>query len=103
LLRESPDAARRVVSESAESFHFLLQSVQRGGAVIPDLGVFVSADLVILDYRMGGSWGSPQLAALFDLLHELQRLAPEAKIKLEDHILPEYHRRFDRLLSEYER
>jgi hypothetical protein len=70
-----PDAARLVACGLAEPFHLLAPGLEFAKAVIPDLGVFVWADEVTLDYRMGPEWDRPQLLALFELLRQLRAAA----------------------------
>jgi hypothetical protein len=99
LDREEPLDARRnpagmVVSGEAEPFHVLASGITAGAAVLPDLGVFVFPDEVVLGYRMGPEWGEPELGVLCELLRGLTAVAPEARIKLDEHVLPEVERLF---------
>ncbi len=68
------EVAGLVCKGDAESIHVLLGGLACGGATIPDLGVGVHPDEIILDYRMGPEWGPLELAALFGLLRELSAL-----------------------------
>jgi hypothetical protein len=83
-----PDAARLVAQGVAEPFHVLARGLEFGGAVIPDLGLFVCADELTLDYRKGPEWGQPQLLALFELLRQLAS-ATAGQVNLGKHVLPQ--------------
>ena len=52
-LESVPNAAALVVLGEAEPIHFVLRDIDVGGVRLPDLGVFVFADQIALDYRMG--------------------------------------------------
>lgn len=70
---DASDAAL-VISGAADSFHVVLAGVTCSGCVIPDLGVFVDPDSLTLDYRMGSSWGEPQIQSFLALLRQLKGL-----------------------------
>ena len=88
-----PDAARMVVQGIAEPFHVLARGLEFDGAVIPDLGVFVWADEMTLDYRMGPEWDWPQLLALFELLRQLVSVT-NGRVSLGRHVLPDVDAQF---------
>ncbi|MES1950514.1 hypothetical protein S4A8_06633 [Salinisphaera sp. S4-8] len=88
------DAAALVASGEAEAFHVVLGGVQSRSAAVPDLGVFVFADQLALDYRMGRAWGPNELEAFFSLLGELASLDPAANLSLEEGVLPDVVARF---------
>lgn len=90
-----PNAAELVVSGDAEPFHVVLGGLDVGGVELPDLGVFVTPDQIALDYRMGPAWGPAQLGALFELLRELVRADPAARLTLEEGVRSEVRARFD--------
>ncbi|WP_337176770.1 hypothetical protein [Paludisphaera sp.] len=94
LLGAHRDPAGMVASGEAEPFHFVASGISAGGTILPDLGVFVFSDEVALDYRMGPEWGEAELGALFELLRILTAAAPEARVELDDHGLPEVERLF---------
>jgi hypothetical protein len=77
-------AAARVVAGEAEAFHVVLGGIRWGNVVIPDLGVFVFQEQLVLDYRMGPAWGPKELDAFFALLRELVSLEPGASLSLEE-------------------
>ena len=52
------------------------------------LGVFVFADQIALDYRIGPDWRSIELRAFFRLLLDLARLDHESSVTLEPPVLP---------------
>jgi hypothetical protein len=71
---EDPDDAELVVAGVAESFHIVLADIACAGSTLPDVGVFVSRDELVLDYRMGPEWGSIEIDALLKLLHGLRKI-----------------------------
>ncbi|MDF1503631.1 hypothetical protein [Roseisolibacter sp. H3M3-2] len=80
-----PNAASLVVAGHVDGFHVVLRAPRVGAVVLPDLGVFVAADEIALDYRMGAQWGATEIAALLALLCELHRIAPGSRVELEEH------------------
>jgi hypothetical protein len=96
-----PNAAELVVSGEAAGFHVVLEGICFKGAVVPDLGVFVFPSAICLDYRMGPEWTSAKLEALFELLHQLQRIDSGAVITLPDVCTAEARKRFAMALAEY--
>ena len=95
------NAAHLVVSGKAAPFHFLVQGLSFQDTTIPDLGVFVFPERIVLDYRMGSAWGPAELMALFELLKEIRQLDPNAKITLAEEILPTIRERFDTAWRNY--
>jgi hypothetical protein len=92
-----PNAATLVVSGEAEPFHVLLVGVQPRGITLPDLGVFVDADRLTLDYRMGDEWGPAEVESLFALLSSLAAFDPRSSVSLQEGVLPEVEARFQRV------
>lgn len=90
-----PNAASLVVQGLAEPFHCLCQGLTCNGAVIPDLGVFVLENQIVLDYRMGEEWNAQKLNALFGLLTELKRIHPTAKVSIEESALKNVRNHFE--------
>ncbi len=104
LIDSVPNAAQLVVTGEAEIFHTVLQGITFAGAVIPDLGVFVFPDMIALDYRMGAEWDAAKLAALFELLRQLQLIDPNASISLsETFFSPVWRTRFSAAFDAYMR
>jgi hypothetical protein len=95
------NAAELVVNGEAESFHAVLQGVSLRDAVIPDLGVFVFPDALYLDYRMGPQWNKAELAALFELLHQLRKLDTRALVTLPPECLDDHKKRFAEAFEMY--
>ena len=93
--------ATLVVSGLAHPFHVIFGGISIGGAIIPDLGVFVFTDQLQLDYRMGADWGSKEVEALFALLSQLAALDPNGSLALEDGVLPEVADRFQLAWKKY--
>jgi hypothetical protein len=75
-----PEDAAFVTSGEAESLQMLLSGINCAGCRLPDLGVFVGVNELILDYRMGPDWGHPQLDGLIALLRDLQALGGEVSV-----------------------
>ena len=90
-----PNAADCVIQGRAEAFHCLLEGLAYNGVVIPDIGVFIFDDQVSLDYRMGREWDARKLKALFDILKELKRIDPGAKVSMENSALRKVRRHFE--------
>ncbi|ROU05095.1 hypothetical protein [Lysobacter enzymogenes] len=76
----SPQDARRVASGELAAFHRLLRAAQVDGCVLPDLGVFVSGEELILDYRMGPQWGESEIVALLRLLARLRKRGAQVAV-----------------------
>ncbi len=105
--REAPvdavsNAASLVVSGEAEPFHVVLQELRIGTVCLPDLGLFVFSDEIALDYRMGPDWGPYQVAGFFELLCELLRRAPGARVSLEEHVSPDVRDQFAAAFAQYQ-
>ena len=96
-----PNAAALVVCGEAEPFHFVLRDIEMSGVRLPDLGVWVFDDQIAIDYRMGPEWGSTQLRALFQLLMELSRSDPKARVTLDPKTLAEVADRFQACWSRF--
>ena len=74
---DAANAAALVCSREAESIHAVLGGLEYAGSRIPDLGVFVHPDGVILDYRKGSAWGPQEVAVLFELLLTIAETEPD--------------------------
>jgi hypothetical protein len=77
------EAATLVCSKRAESIHVVLGGIECAGSRIPDLGVFVYPDGIILDYKMGSAWGPRQVEALLVLICEIAKIAPNMTVRHE--------------------
>ena len=105
--RETPldsvqNAAALVVIGEAEIFHTVLNGISFFGSVIPDLGVFVFQDAIVLDYRMGHDWNAANLTALFELLRQIQNIEPGAQISLSPTFFhPKWRAEFQAAFAEY--
>lgn len=64
--------AARVGSGEAEGFHVVLGNINWMGTTLPDLGVFVDAESLVIDYRMGPEWRPAQISALLALLRHFR-------------------------------
>ncbi len=96
-----PNAALLVAEGTAAAFHIVVKGLTFLGATIPDFGVFVFSESIVLDYRMGKEWGPAQVAALFECLRHMKEIAPSAEITLPEGELPEVRLRFERALWHY--
>lgn len=76
-----PEDVALVTSGQAESLQILLSDITRAGCHLPDLGVLVGLNELILDYRMGPDWGPPQIEGLMALLRDLQALGGEVSVR----------------------
>jgi len=76
-----PDDAALVTSGQADSLQILLSGITRAGCRLPDLGVFVGLNELILDYRMGPDWGHPQIEGLMALLRDLRALGGDVSVR----------------------
>jgi hypothetical protein len=61
-----------VAAGVVEPFHVVLSGVVGSSCPMPDLGVFVYLCGLTLDYRMGPSWGEPEIQSLLALLRKLR-------------------------------
>lgn len=102
LVDAVPNAAELVVSGEAASFHVCLRGIAFDGAVIPELGVFVFADSICLDYRMGPEWGPAQLRSLFELLNQLQSIDKDSVVSLPEEFNSEVRNQFATAFAEFQ-
>lgn len=77
---DAANAAILVCNEEADSIHVVLGGLESAGTSIPDLGVFVHPEGLVLDYRMGSAWGPQQVAALFALLFTIAEMEPDLAV-----------------------
>jgi hypothetical protein len=75
-----PNPALYYIQGKAESFRHGLEVFSFNGVEIPQLSICIGKSGVEFDYRMGKNWGPKELIALFDLLIQIKRVAPNAKI-----------------------
>ncbi|MBL8258848.1 MAG: hypothetical protein JNM60_03425 [Candidatus Competibacteraceae bacterium] len=75
-----PNDALLVANGKADSYHFVVDSINKQGAAIPALGVFVDPDALVLDYRMGPEWGASQIEALLSLLKDFKDLGGSVNV-----------------------
>jgi hypothetical protein len=96
-----PNAAALVMQGRAEPFIVLCEGLAYDGEVIPDIGVFVFGDEIALVYRMGREWNAANLKALFGILQAVTRIAPTAKISVEEGALKSVRRHFEATWKKY--
>jgi hypothetical protein len=78
------NAASLVVQYLAEPFHMVIGNLKSKKIIIPPLGLFVFQESISLDYRKGSHWNPENIAALLELLCEINRIAPEVQISLQE-------------------
>ncbi|HMG17304.1 MAG TPA: hypothetical protein VK573_01160 [Gemmatimonadales bacterium] len=100
-LDDNPNAAQLVVSGRAEGFHCVVGGLSVDGGTIPDLGVSVRPDALLLDYRMGPEWNTSALYGLFGLIRRITARSSKATVELEDTASPEVQGRFQAAWREY--
>ena len=79
-IREVVNPARAFAEGRVETFRHCLAGLRSYGVALPELSVSVEADGLSFDYRMGKHWTERTVLALFELLRQVQRLAPQARI-----------------------
>lgn len=79
-IREVSNPARAFVEGRVETFRHCLVGLRSHGIALPELSVCVEPDGLSFDYRMGEHWTECTVLALFELLRQVQRLAPQANI-----------------------
>jgi hypothetical protein len=70
---ETIDDAELTMSGQAEPFHIVLGSINVSGIPLPALGIFVSRNSLVIDYRMGSEWNASTVQAFIQLLAFLER------------------------------
>jgi hypothetical protein len=96
-----PNAAQLVIQGEAAPFHVVMQGLSFSETTIPDLGIFIFSQRIIIDYRMGSAWGPAELIALFEMFKEIHRLDPDATIRLPHEVLPTMRSQFERVWHDY--
>lgn len=76
-----PEDALLVVAGEIDAFHVVLGSITGAICQIPDLGVFVFAEGLLFDYRMGADWGQAEIHSLLSLLRQLQKLGGSISVR----------------------
>lgn len=103
-LRDVPDAGALAATGRISTLHVVLRGIRSRGTRLPDLGVSIWPGEVALDYRMGGEWNADVLAAFVELLGELRKLDPGARLAAagELDLMPEpAQQRFQRAIDRY--
>jgi hypothetical protein len=72
LFSDAQDAVLMVITGKADSFRIVLAGVIGADCPIPDLGVFVSANSLVFDYREGTHWGQTEIHSILTLLRQLR-------------------------------
>ena len=71
-LEDIADPAQVVIDGGSHSFHCCFKGVTNAAQEFPTLGLFIFADSVEIDYRMGPAWNRDNVNALFSFLAYLQ-------------------------------
>lgn len=74
LFSDVQDAVLMVVTGKGDSFRIVFAGVIGTDCPIPDLGVFVSANSLVFDYREGTHWEQAEIHSLLVLLRQLREL-----------------------------
>jgi hypothetical protein len=77
---DAANAAVLVCNQEAESVHVVIGGLGSAEYRVPDLGVLVHPEGLVLDYRMGPAWGLQQLAALFELFLTIAEAEPALEV-----------------------
>lgn len=75
-----PRPAQAFTSGKIEQFRHGLAGLTINGAAIPQLTISVEPGRVSFDYRKGDGWSEQTVSALFTLIAELRRIAPDAVV-----------------------
>ena len=107
-LAECPDPIALVVSGEGEEFHVLFHGLASGDAQLPLVGAFVWCAeeagglrlhyYVSERYNCDDEWTDAAIDGLFDLLANVQRLAPEATIAYDLNLPADQRSAFDAAL-----
>jgi hypothetical protein len=74
LFTYEDNPAKLVVSGEAESFHLCFDEIiSPAGKRIPELGLFVFADSLSFDYRMGPQWEIEAIQGLFEFISSMSK------------------------------
>jgi hypothetical protein len=87
------EGAKRVVLEELDPVHALLSGMVVNRAKLPDIGLLIFADELTLDYRKGKEWSPKVVTAFFELIRQLKGVEPNLKVRLDECVLPQWHRR----------
>ena len=101
-LQSVDDPARLVVLGELEPFHVVLGGIKARDIALPDIGVGVFPEELILDYRMGPEWTPEAVEGFLHLLAELVSGSPAARVVLEDGVPRYWVERFERAWIEAE-
>lgn len=78
-----PNAAVLVASGQIAPFHGVMSGASFRGVPIPDLGVSVFDDAIVLDYRRGPDWNARSVGAFLGLLSRLMSLGQGARLEFD--------------------
>ena len=79
-LSKYPRPAQAFVEGRIEQFRHGLAELNVNGNVVPQLTISVEPGGISFDYRKGSEWDEQTVSALFVLITELQRIAPDAVV-----------------------
>lgn len=85
-----PNAAELVVRGEGEAFCVWLEGIVAVGVPLPELGFFVFADEIEVNWHGGSAWGEAEVEAFFTLLYELTSRDPQATLAMPEGVVDEY-------------
>lgn len=60
---------QHVIDQEAEPIHLCFAGIRSpSGKAVPELGIFVFTDSLVLDYRMGQEWNAEAIEGLFEII-----------------------------------
>ncbi len=71
---------RRLEAAEIKRVQFVANELKVQGIQLPDLGILILPDEVILDYRMGSDWTPKTVFSFFSFLKELRSVAPDSTL-----------------------
>jgi hypothetical protein len=77
-------AANLVVHYKADSFYMVIGNLNSKDIIIPSIGIFVFQESISLDYRKGHNWSPEKIAALLEILCDLNKIAPEMQVTFQE-------------------
>ena len=81
-IRINDNPATLVASSEAEPFHLCFDGITSpSGCKVPELGIFVFQDSLVIDYQMGASWTESALIGLFEIIDRIKVIAPKMDLK----------------------
>ncbi|GAB4268399.1 MAG: hypothetical protein Kow0029_03760 [Candidatus Rifleibacteriota bacterium] len=94
-LDEVENAAQLVCSGEAQPFHFMVRDLKfEKDYHIPEIGIFILANAVALDYEKGRIWGEIEIESILSLILKISNESTQATIRLEESVSQAAKERF---------